>query len=109
MKLLKELKYVLGDNTIYVVGALVLGILGAVFNLGYRTGVQSSFVPKSEMCEEYILRVAELDSSVTLCETQRAKEVLECKTNCVSKVCRPLCIQDVKKSIEDYKKMRKCK
>lgn len=109
MKLLNELKYVLGDHTVYVVGALVLGTIGAIFNLGYRTGVQASFVPKSEMCEEYILKVAELDSSVTLCETQRAKEVLECKTNCVSKVCRPLCIQEVKKGVENYKKMRKCK
>ena len=109
MKLLNELKYALGDHTSYVVGALVLGVVGAIFNIGYRMGVQSAYVPKSEMCEEYILKVAELDSSVTLCETQRAKEVLECKTNCVSKVCRPLCIQDVKKGIENYKKLRKCK
>ena len=106
---LDQLKSVFGDHMIYVVGTVVLGVVAGIFNIGYRMGVQATFVPKSEMCEEYILKVAELDSSVTLCETQRAKEVLECKTNCVSKVCRPLCIQDVKKSIENYKKLRKCK
>ena len=109
MSIINEVRYALGDKAIYAGGAVVLGVVALVFNIGYRAGYQAAFVPKSEMCEEYILKVGELDSNVKLCETQKAKEVLECKTNCVSKVCRPLCIQDVKKSIEDYKKLRKCK
>ena len=109
MSVFDEVKYALGDKTAFVVGAFVLFVVGFIFNAGYQIGYEKAFVPKSEVCEEYILKIAELDSNVTLCETQRAKEVLECKTNCVSKVCRPLCIQDVKKGIENYKKMRKCK
>ena len=109
MNIPDQIKNALGGHTVYMTGALVLGMVAAIFNVGYRMGAQSAFVPKSEMCEEYIMKVAELDSSAALCEIEKAKEVLECKTNCVSKVCRPLCIQDVKKGIENYKKLRKCK
>ena len=109
MSIINEVKYALGDKAIYVGGAFLLGIVALIFNLGYRFGYQTAFVPKSKACEEYTLKIAELESDLLVCETSKAKEVLQCKTDCVNKVCRPLCIKDVRDAIDNYKKLRKCK
>jgi len=109
MSIINEVKYALGEKAIYAGGAFVLGVVALIFNIGYRSGYQAAFVPKSKACEEYTTKIAELESDLGICETLRAKEVLQCKTDCVSKVCRPLCIKDVRDAIDNYKKLRKCK
>ena len=109
MSFFNEVKYALGGNAVYVVGFFVLLIVAFIFNAGYQIGYEKAFVPKSKACEEYTLKIAELESDLGICETLRAKEVLQCKTDCVNKVCRPLCIKDVRDAIDNYKKLRKCK
>ena len=107
--MMDQLKSILDDKTQYALVALVLGALAGAYNVGYRAGYAKAYIPKSKMCEKEIEQVGTLEGDLATCETQKAAEVLQCKTDCVSKVCRPLCIKDVAKAVENYKKLRRCK
>ena len=97
--MMQFLNLINAESIKYIALGFVFLTVGA---LGYKVGHDRGHVPKSEMCAEELIGLAQEREKFIACDVNLQASKVRGLADCTFEKCQPLCIGASKKAVEDY-------